>query len=284
MRKRTPDALQRGPRDSRLAIPARHQHRRLNAAVPSSPPHHVHAAEGEGARKGTADGDGAAELLVAVVVGQRGERQRASLAKAKEKDVACGEAACADQGVGDEGGEEGRGGGEVRVEIEAAGCGVEFEIGGPVEGGRVGPCDEGGDGGWRLRDKGGGLGEGEIVGCESQDHYDQYQNQDTASLGHEVLAGGAGFAAMKMFEDRQRKEGKPVSHAFAKELIAGFAAGEIDKLAETKGEDWVREHRMREKSKEQAEHLYDQHYGQDDQYDPNQRGPPEHLNKYDNNY
>ncbi|KAB8304060.1 hypothetical protein EYC80_005404 [Monilinia laxa] len=102
--------------------------------------------------------------------------------------------------------------------------------------------------------------------------------------------------------------GKPVSHAFAKELIAGFAAGEVDKLAETKGEDWVREHRLREKSKEQAEHLYDQHYGQDDQYDPyvalfilhrtfifqaftniyllyrNQRGPPEHFNKYDNDY
>lgn len=125
---------------------------------------------------------------------------------------------------------------------------------------------------------------------ESQEHYDQYQNEDTASLGHEVLAGGAGFAAMKMFEDRQRKEGtfeapflnlhsnqcansirsigKPVSHAFAKELLAGFASAEVDKLAETKGEDWVREHRMREKSEEQATHLYDQHYGQDDQYDP----------------
>ncbi|KAF7868437.1 hypothetical protein EAF04_004969 [Stromatinia cepivora] len=119
---------------------------------------------------------------------------------------------------------------------------------------------------------------------ESQDHYDQYKSQDTASLGHEVLAGGAGFAAMKLFEDRQRREGKPVSHAFAKELLAGFAAGEVDKLAETKGEDWVREHRMREKSQEQAEHLYDQHYGQDDQYDPNQRSAPDHFNKYDNNW
>jgi hypothetical protein len=29
-----------------------------------------------------------------------------------------------------------------------------------------------------------------------------------ASLGHEVLAGGAAFAAMKVFEDRQRKEGE----------------------------------------------------------------------------
>ena len=57
---------------------------------------------------------------------------------------------------------------------------------------------------------------------------------------------------MKLFEDHQRKEGetailssmnwlltiitgKPVSHAFAKELLAGFAGGEVDKLAETKG-------------------------------------------------
>jgi len=44
------------------------------------------------------------------------------------------------------------------------------------------------------------------------DQYNQYQDaMDTgnhASLGHEALAGGAAFAAMKVFEDRQRKEGK----------------------------------------------------------------------------
>ncbi|TVY67539.1 hypothetical protein LSUE1_G005867 [Lachnellula suecica] len=117
---------------------------------------------------------------------------------------------------------------------------------------------------------------------ESQECYDQYQNQDTASLGHEVLAGGAGFAAMKIFEDRQRKEGKVVSHSFAKELIAGFAAGEVDKLAETKGEDYVREHRMRERAQEQGEHLYDQHYGQDDQYNPQQRQQHSSFDRYNN--
>ena len=57
---------------------------------------------------------------------------------------------------------------------------------------------------------------------------------------------------MKLFEDRQRKagkancsslqihcsqslSGKPVSHEFAKELLAGIAGGEADRLAETKG-------------------------------------------------
>jgi len=70
---------------------------------------------------------------------------------------------------------------------------------------------------------------------------DQFE-EHKGSLGHEVLAGGAAFAGFKAFEDHQRAEGtsssripshhqlvtdkstpgKPVSHAFAKELLAGF--------------------------------------------------------------
>lgn len=76
---------------------------------------------------------------------------------------------------------------------------------------------------------------------ESHDNYNQVYNgdqqQNTGSFGHEVIAGGAAFAGFKMFEDHQRKEGKTVNHAFAKELLAGFVGGEVDKLAETKGED-----------------------------------------------
>lgn len=76
---------------------------------------------------------------------------------------------------------------------------------------------------------------------ESHEQYNQVYDNDgqqqdhQGSLGHEVIAGGASFAAFKAFEDHQRKEGKPVSHAFAKELLAGFAGAEVDKLAETKG-------------------------------------------------
>lgn len=76
---------------------------------------------------------------------------------------------------------------------------------------------------------------------ESQDAYNQnYDNNgqpNEASFGHEFLGGAAAFAGMKVFEDHQRKEGKQVSHQFAKELIAGFAGAEADKLAETKGMD-----------------------------------------------
>jgi hypothetical protein len=63
---------------------------------------------------------------------------------------------------------------------------------------------------------------------DSSQAYDQvYQNdnfeENKSSFGHELVAGGAAFAGFKAFEDHQRKEGKPVSHQFAKELLAGFA-------------------------------------------------------------
>lgn len=32
------------------------------------------------------------------------------------------------------------------------------------------------------------------------------------------------------YEDHERREGKPANHALAKELVAGFAAAEVDKL------------------------------------------------------
>ncbi|KAI0471768.1 hypothetical protein GGR56DRAFT_655435 [Xylariaceae sp. FL0804] len=90
-----------------------------------------------------------------------------------------------------------------------------------------------------------------------------------SSLSHELIGGGAGFEAMKLFEDHQRKEGKPVEHAFAKEMLAGFAAAECDKLFETKGLDAYDREKAKHEAKKHAEHLYDQQYGGQDQYDPN---------------
>ena len=76
----------------------------------------------------------------------------------------------------------------------------------------------------------------------------------------------------------------------------GFVGGEVDKLAETKGmqclrtdlgipltkldlgmNEWDRE-RAHHQAKENASHMYDEHYvrGQNaDQYDTNQYGPPQ---------
>ncbi|KAJ7227582.1 hypothetical protein B0H12DRAFT_969794, partial [Mycena haematopus] len=56
-----------------------------------------------------------------------------------------------------------------------------------------------------------------------------------AKLSHELIAGAAAFSAAKAYEHHLEKEGKPVDHAGAKALLAGFAGAYIDRLVETKG-------------------------------------------------
>ncbi|KAI0910695.1 hypothetical protein F4823DRAFT_360075 [Ustulina deusta] len=89
-------------------------------------------------------------------------------------------------------------------------------------------------------------------------------------LSHELVAGGAAFEAMKLFEDRQRREGKVVNHSLAKEVLVGLAGAEVDKLFETKGLDSLDREKAKHHAKKQAEHLYEQQYGQ---YDDNRHEP-----------
>ncbi|KAH8732056.1 EXS family-domain-containing protein [Phaeosphaeriaceae sp. PMI808] len=120
---------------------------------------------------------------------------------------------------------------------------------------------------------------------QNEDNYKRvYENdqfeEHKSSFGHELIAGGAAFAGFKAFEDHQRAEGKPVSHAFAKELLAGFAGAEVDKLAETKGEDWFDREKAKREAKRHAEKMYDEHYIDNhgaDQYDPNQYSQPQRF-------
>ncbi|KAI1425837.1 hypothetical protein F5Y12DRAFT_713719 [Xylaria sp. FL1777] len=105
---------------------------------------------------------------------------------------------------------------------------------------------------------------------ESRQKRDEiYDGQPHEShLSHELVAGGAAFEAMKLFEDRQRREGKTVNHGFAKELLVGIAGAEVDKLFETKGLDALDREKAKHLAKKQAEHLYNEQYGQCDEYDP----------------
>ncbi|MFE3194068.1 DUF3759 domain-containing protein [Nocardia sp. NPDC059240] len=84
-------------------------------------------------------------------------------------------------------------------------------------------------------------------------------NEDhKAKLSHELIGGAAGFEAMKAYENHCAANGKPASHALAKELLAGFAAAECDKLFETKGLDaWDREEAKRHATN-QAQQALDQ--------------------------
>lgn len=62
--------------------------------------------------------------------------------------------------------------------------------------------------------------------------------------------------------------GDVVNHAFAKELLMGFAGAEMDKFGETKGMDFMDKEKVKHQTKKQAEHLYDEQYGDMDQYNP----------------
>ncbi|KAH8805793.1 CipC protein [Xylogone sp. PMI_703] len=81
-----------------------------------------------------------------------------------------------------------------------------------------------------------------------------------AKFSHELLAGAASFYAMKKFEQHQEENGKPESHELAKELLAGFAGAEVDKLAETKGADWIDREEAKRHAQERAERIYDEQY------------------------
>ena len=71
--------------------------------------------------------------------------------------------------------------------------------------------------------------------------------------------------------------GETVDHSFAKEALAGLAGAGVDYLAETKGEDFVDKERAKHEAKKKANQLYDQHYGGQDNYDPNNTEPPQQL-------
>lgn len=73
---------------------------------------------------------------------------------------------------------------------------------------------------------------------------------------------------MHLWEKRQRESGQPVEHGLAKELLAAAAGFEVDKLAETKGLDFIDRERAKHDARKQAEHMYDQQYGGMDRYDP----------------
>ncbi|GLB05583.1 DUF3759 domain-containing protein [Aspergillus vadensis CBS 113365] len=111
-------------------------------------------------------------------------------------------------------------------------------------------------------------------------HRQVYENKHEGHLSHELLAGAASFAGMKAWEDHQRKQGKPVSHAFAKEALAAVVGAEVDKLAETKGLDEVDKIKAREHAKKNAHHMYEEHYERGHgapEFDPGRFPPPDRF-------
>jgi len=72
-----------------------------------------------------------------------------------------------------------------------------------------------------------------------------------AELSHELIGAAASYEAVKAYEKHVAANGKPDSHAKAKEFLAAAAGGFITRLVETKGLDYV--------DKKKAEHAAKTH-------------------------
>ncbi|KAJ7650291.1 hypothetical protein FB45DRAFT_14324 [Roridomyces roridus] len=71
------------------------------------------------------------------------------------------------------------------------------------------------------------------------DAFNQGNPHHKSEISHELLAGAASFFAARELEKHQEKNGKPVSHAETKALLAGFAGAFIDREVETRGLDFI---------------------------------------------
>jgi len=119
---------------------------------------------------------------------------------------------------------------------------------------------------------------------QAEQHYqDVYHNPQPhqSSLTHEAIAGAAGFAAMKAYESHLRATGQQPTHSMMKEILAGIAAAEVDKLAETKGLDFIDRQKAKRMAAHQAHQLADQRYGGGTGYEyAQQQDGPRHEYNY----
>ncbi|CAF3328870.1 unnamed protein product [Rotaria socialis] len=100
---------------------------------------------------------------------------------------------------------------------------------------------------------------------DSEDAYNNVYADEPdhkSSWTHELVAGAAGFAAMKAYEDHCRDTGETVSHGKMKELLAGFAAAEADNLVETQGLDFLDREKLKIQPIHQAHALAKEKYGE----------------------
>lgn len=98
----------------------------------------------------------------------------------------------------------------------------------------------------------------------AQDAYGQVQDEQRPrhEITHELLAGAAGFEAMRMYEHHRESEGVTEHHELAKEMLAGFATAEVDKHFENGYYGHLDREQAARQAQQQAQYLWDQQYPQ----------------------
>jgi len=90
--------------------------------------------------------------------------------------------------------------------------------------------------------------------------YNDYQSapKHEAHLSHELISGAAAYEAAKAYENHVAKNGKPDSHAKAKEIAAGFAGAIIDKEFESHGLNFLDKEKAKYQARQHVEQAVDQ--------------------------
>ncbi|KAF7292382.1 Mitochondrial carrier protein [Mycena chlorophos] len=94
-----------------------------------------------------------------------------------------------------------------------------------------------------------------LRGSDDETAYNTVVNtppENKATLSHELIAAAASYEAAKAYAAHCEAEGKPESHAKAKELIAAFSGAFIDRMVETKGLDFIDKEKAKHDGEQQA--------------------------------
>jgi hypothetical protein len=78
---------------------------------------------------------------------------------------------------------------------------------------------------------------------------------------HELLAGAAGFEAVRMYEHHREREGIMEHHELGKEMLAGLVAAEIDRHFDEGRFGHLDRGQARWQAQQQADYLWQQQYG-----------------------
>jgi Protein of unknown function (DUF3759) len=107
----------------------------------------------------------------------------------------------------------------------------------------------------------GNMGLFDMLGAQGA--YDQVYGGGLAhrDVTHELLAGAAGFEAVRMYEHHREREGIFEHHALGKEMLAGFAAAEVDKHFDSGRYGHLDREQARLQARQQADHLWQQRHG-----------------------
>ncbi|KAI6165804.1 hypothetical protein EDD17DRAFT_186818 [Pisolithus thermaeus] len=81
----------------------------------------------------------------------------------------------------------------------------------------------------------------------------------TAKLSHELIAAAASYEAAKAYEHHVAKNGKPVNHQKAVELVAALTGAFVDRIAETKGMDELDKQRAKHDAHKRAQEALQEH-------------------------